>query len=481
MTYVQKDYNLPNIWYADLWPLSSPMMVIQSYEAAVESNNMAKHHRMGDGLDHIVGKQSMISINGTTWKRWRQIFNPGFSSAHLMSIVPIVLEDMLTFVDILEEHAQKREVFRLEEAATRLTVDVIGRVVLDIPFGTQRGDHELFDALVGQIRMTGLKTEWTISRIDPITQTKSWLNQRRMNKYIGKVLDERFSQHKPTEKKSRKKTIIDLALDSYIEETGTTKMDATFRESAISQIKSFLFAGHDTTATLIAYAIHLLSRSPDALRSIREEHDAVLGPDPLAASTAIRDEATLLSQLKYTHAVIKETLRLYPPANTLLRASEKGFFFKDAETGTVHDPEGFMIFPPTIHLQRAEEYWGPTANQFRPERWLPNSGYPVVPKAWRAFGDGNRNCIGQELAVIEAKITLSLVMRRFEFKATLEPEDLRHLENDGTVYSREKYGSKVKHADDDNQEFFQVLLTTGKPRQGLPMRVSRVNDETKEK
>lgn len=69
-------------------------------------------------------------MDGAEHKRWRTLFNPGFSSAHLMMLVDGIVDDSIVFMEILGKHAEKQDIFSLEEAATRVTVDIIGRVVL---------------------------------------------------------------------------------------------------------------------------------------------------------------------------------------------------------------------------------------------------------------------------------------------------------------------------------------------------------------
>ena len=108
-----------------------------------------------------------------------------------------------------------------------------------------------------------------------------WYNSRRMNRYISRVLDERYDN---IQDKARSKSIIDLALNAYhaqntSQENGT--MDNYFKELAMAQIKLFIFAGHDTTSISAVYTYHLLAKHPDALARIRAEHDSVLGSDSL--------------------------------------------------------------------------------------------------------------------------------------------------------------------------------------------------------
>lgn len=72
----------------------------------------------------------MLSLEGKEWRKWRGIFNPGFAQGHLMTLTGMIVDEAEVFCDILREHAEAKDVFRLEEVATRLTVDVIGHISL---------------------------------------------------------------------------------------------------------------------------------------------------------------------------------------------------------------------------------------------------------------------------------------------------------------------------------------------------------------
>lgn len=155
---------------------------------------------------------------------------------------------------------------------------------------------------------------------------RRWQHRRDMDAYISKVLDQRFATRHEREKR---KSVIDLALETYVKEQKNASvnqaksLDPTFKRIAVNQIKMFVFAGHDTTSATICYAYHLLSKSPEALAKIRAEHDAIFGKSVDEAGEKICGSPHLLNQLPYTVAVIKETLRLYPPASTL-RAGAAG-------------------------------------------------------------------------------------------------------------------------------------------------------------
>ncbi|KAK4889005.1 hypothetical protein LTR28_002838, partial [Elasticomyces elasticus] len=233
------------------------MLVIASPELAQQVSNWKKHQIVRDILPALTGYHNMIAMEGKEWKTWRSIFNPGFSVSNLMSLVPGIVEDALVFCDVLAEHAHKEDVFRLEEAATRLTIDIIGKVILDIKLDSQRGENELLDALRSQITWLFDDQEFNpFKRWRPFRPLAVWWYTRKMNQYIGKVLDKRFSSRGAAQHTDpKKRPVIDRALDAYLEQeiegTSSSKVlavDKTFRSYAIDQMKTFVFAGHDTTS-----------------------------------------------------------------------------------------------------------------------------------------------------------------------------------------------------------------------------------------
>ena len=85
---------------------------------------------LGTALSVITGGGDMLTSDGSQWKIWRSAFNPGFSVAHLMTMMPTIVDNVAIFAQNLQKHAINNELFRMEHHATRLTIDIIGRVVL---------------------------------------------------------------------------------------------------------------------------------------------------------------------------------------------------------------------------------------------------------------------------------------------------------------------------------------------------------------
>lgn len=226
------------------------------------------------------------------------------------------------------------------------------------------------------------------------------------------------------------KTINDLAVKAYRTEVqeqqqqtgnGATKqklrqIDPEFLETAIAQLKIFIFAGHDTTASTLSFAYSRLYRDAAALAAIRAEHDQVLGPDTSQALARLTETPSLLNQMPYTAGVVKEILRLYPPAATA-RAGGAGAFLTHPATGRALPTEGFLLWSSSWLLHRHPAHWA-RADEFVPERWLAREGDALHPRrnAWRPFELGPRNCVGQELAQLELRAILAMTLRDLDLE-----------------------------------------------------------------
>jgi Cytochrome P450 len=250
-----------------------------------------------------------------------------------------------------------------------------------------------------------------------------WLNGRRMDKYIGDELDKRFQEYKRNRVSPSSKSVIDLVLQAYFAEQPKNssdesfendKLDPRFREFAITQVRLFLFVGHDSMSSTICYAIHLLSTNPKALATIRDEHDSVFGRTLSDVPSLLKGQPQLLNALPYTTAVIKETLRMFPPGSGIRQGCAGVDLI--AKNGTRYPTANTLIWILHTAMHRAPEYWV-EPDAFLPERWLVGPDDRLYPQkgAWRPFEWGPRNCIGQSLAMMELRITLAMVAREFDF------------------------------------------------------------------
>jgi cytochrome P450 len=250
-----------------------------------------------------------------------------------------------------------------------------------------------------------------------------WNNQRIMRKEIGAELDKRFAEMQSQtadEKRSKPKTrsIVSLALANYVagvEQDDELPPFVNFKTQLTAQIVLFLLAGHETTSSTICLCYHSLFTHSDALARIRKEHEEVFGQERSTShiSSMITTQPELLNQLPYTLAVIRETLRLYPPASQI-RIGDANINLTD-DAGNVFPTAGAKVWVNHTAVHRNPKYW-PEPDTFIPERWLAKEGDPLYPVkgAWRPFEFGPRNCIGQTLALMEIKIVLLMTIREFD-------------------------------------------------------------------
>lgn len=287
-----------------------------------------------------------------------------------------------------------------------------------------------------------------------------------MDRYIGRQLDICFEAHQDFDRPAAKEassyqTVMDLALNKYAEGQLSTHaardMDAQFKSFAISQMKVFILAGHDTTSSTLCYIFYLLSCNPSALQRVQAEHDEAFGSDLTQMNDAISANPHLLNRLPFTLAVIKETLRLFPVASAT-RAGEPGFSL--TQDGHMYPTEGFTIWCTHQAMHREEMYW-PRQDSFIPERWLVSEDDPLHPVkgAWRPFEFGPRNCIGQELALLELKLVMVMTLRDFSITASYDACDDKDQHRKG---ARSVNGERA----------YQVLKGTTRPADGFPCRVA---------
>ncbi|MGW3054511.1 cytochrome P450 [Streptomyces goshikiensis] len=172
------------------------------------------------------------------------------------------------------------------------------------------------------------------------------------------------------------------------------------------QVLVFLLAGHETTATSLAFALHLLARHPEQQTRAREEISRVLGDrTPQAAD---------LDRLPYLTQVLKEAMRLYPAAPVIGRQA-----VADARVGGHTIPAGADVIVAPWVTHRHPGHW-PDPDRFDPDRFTPEAEAARPRYAWFPFGGGPRACIGQHFSMLESVIALAMILRAYEFEAVDE-------------------------------------------------------------
>ncbi|KAK3954784.1 cytochrome P450 [Pseudoneurospora amorphoporcata] len=256
-----------------------------------------------------------------------------------------------------------------------------------------------------------------------------------------------------TTKKTKSILSLSLSLSEKQEKSplGLPCLPPKILSTTTDALKTFLFAGHDTTAILIGWVLYYLSICPRAHSRVSSELDSIFGPSATPAEIRAQLSAPgeggpdKLNKMVYTHAVIKEALRLHPPAGTARRAEvgsgfvvsvgepsssssssagqEKGGQSQQGRGGAGRrggewNVDGMVLYNCATIIHRDPEVYGETKDEFWPERWLSEEDKDkgeIPAGAWRPFERGPRDCIGRDLAIIEAKVVVALVHGRYEF------------------------------------------------------------------
>ena len=214
---------------------------------------------------------------------------------------------------------------------------------------------------------------------------------------MEEYINDKLSSEKGTQKswKASSGDILDLAL------TDPDYGKSASKSELVDQLKTFFFAGHDTTASTISWSYYFLSHYPKELLRLRQELDDVFGANtpPSQVAKMIIEDPKVHTKLDFTLAVIKESLRLEPPAAPAREATAY-YHFTTRSGATIYPPEGAMVYTSAWMLHRNRDVWGIDAEEFKPERFMP--GHPI-PWGYIAFAKRPRDCIGSNLAYLEVR------------------------------------------------------------------------------
>ncbi|TMJ84449.1 MAG: cytochrome P450 [Alphaproteobacteria bacterium] len=336
---------------------------------------------------------------------------PNWSKAHNILLQPFGNRAMQSYhpsmVDIAEQLVKKWERLNADEEIdvvhdmTALTLDTIGLCGFDYRFNSfyRRDYHPFVESLVRSLE--------TIMMIRGLPLENLWMQKRRrdlasdvafMNKMVDEIVAER---RKNADAAGDKKDMLGAMMTGVDRSTGEQLDDVNIRY----QINTFLIAGHETTSGLLSCALYALLKHPDVLKKAYEEADRVLGPDINAKPTYQQ-----VTQLTYITQILKEALRMWPPAPAYGVSP-----LKDEMIGGKYSlKKNTFVTVLVLALHRDPTVWGPNPDAFDPENFSREAEAARPINAWKPFGNGQRACIGRGFAMHEAALATGMILQRFK-------------------------------------------------------------------
>jgi cytochrome P450 len=366
--------------------------------------------RMTRWLIPLVG-EGLLTSEDAYWRRQRKLAQPSFQHQQIERYGTVMVEH----TERMLESWREGEVRDPHEDLMRLTLGIVARTLFDAELS---GDAEVVGESLA-IVMNHFMSPWRyIPLVDylPIPSIRRyWGAIRRIDEIIYRIIRARREAGQDAG------DLVSRLLAARDDE-GQGMTDRQLRDEVVTLV----LAGHETTALALFYVFYLLDRSPRAQDCLSAELDATLGGRAPTAADVPR--------LKYTEWVVREAMRLYPPAWGIAREA-----LADCEIGGYDVPKGTQLFL-TQWLVHRDGRWFEDPEAFQPERW-DNDLVKRLPRcAYFPFGDGPRICVGNHFAIMEAVLILATIARRY--RLSVEPGQT--LELLPSITLRPKHGLRMR-------------------------------------
>src|ERR1700689_2908880 len=390
------------IFWLDM--MGSPIVIVSGHDLVDELSDEKRFDKAVRGpmrRMRAIGGDGLFTADTSepNWSKAHNILMQPFGNRAMQSYHP-------SMVDIAEQLVKKWERLNGDEEIdvvhdmTALTLDTIGLCGFDYRFNSfyRRDYHPFVASLVRSLE--------TIMLTRGLPLESLWMRNRKrdmagdvafMNGMVDEIVAER---RKDAEAAATKKDMLGAMMTGVDRATGEQLDDVNIRY----QINTFLIAGHETTSGLLSCALYALLKHPDVLKKAYEEVDRVLGPDIDAKPTYQQ-----VTQLTYITQILKEALRLWPPAPAY------GISPLADETigGKYRLRKNTFITVLVLALHRDPSVWGPNPDAFNPENFSREAEAKRPVNAWKPFGNGQRACIGRGFAMHEAALAIGMILQRF--------------------------------------------------------------------
>jgi cytochrome P450 len=368
-----------------LYLLSDPGLI--EYVLVENNRNFSKtrilkrnRRLLGDGL---------LTSEGEFWRRQRRLAQPAFHRKRVDAYGDV----MVAFAERSLEAWRDGQTLDVHEEMMHLTLEIVAKCLFDADVGARATD-------VGKAMKVALENFSSQRRLIRIPRRVPTLQNirfemaaRKLDEIVGTIIENR---RKSGEDRGDLLSMLMLAED----DSGERMTDKQLRD----EVMTLFLAGHETTANALCWTFWLLSLAPDAEAKLAEELERVLdGRSPTMSD---------LSNLPYVERVLKESMRLYPPAWVVGREA-----IGECEVGGYRMPAGTTALMSQWVMHRDPRYHE-APERFEPDRWTAEYAKALARFAYFPFGGGPRQCIGAGFAMVEACLILATVAQRYRMDLT---------------------------------------------------------------
>lgn len=330
----------------------------------------------------------LLTSEGEFWLRQRRLSQPAFHRERVSSYAAI----MTGYAEEMLASWQSGETRDIHAETMNLTLRIVVRALFNVEAEETIGISAALNALMRNA--SGVRM--LVPPAARYLPTPTMIEVRRAVKHLEQTVYRIIERRRADNRDSG--DLLSMLMQVQ-DEDGTHMTDKQLRD----EILTLMLAGHETTALALSWTWHLLAQHPQEEQKLHAELDAVLG----GRTPAFSD----LAALPYADAVIKESMRLYPPAWSLART-----VIADLDLGGYRIPAGANVVMSQWIMHRDARYFS-EPDKFNPERWLENNARKLPRFAYFPFGGGPRQCIGAAFAQMEAVILLATIAQRFQLRS----------------------------------------------------------------
>lgn len=347
--------------------------------------------------------EGLVSLRGDKWAHRRKVLTPAFHVDNLRLLLPSVGETVVDMVGkwrAMAAAASGEVEIDVSEWFQVVTEDAITRTAFGRSYEDGKDVFRLQTQLMAFASEAFRKVFIPGYRFLPTKKnTSSWKLDKEIRKNLATLIGRRQEAADDEKLGGCAKDLLGLMIGASKAKSPITVNDI------VEECKTFFFAGKQTTSNLLTWTTVVLAMHPEWQELARQEVLEVCGPRDIPS----REQ---LARLKTLGMILNETLRLYPPAVATVRRAKA-----DVQLGGFLIPRGTELLIPIMAVHHDARLWGPDATQFNPARFARGAAQAAKhPMAFIPFGMGARMCIGQNLALLEAKLAVAIILQRFDFR-----------------------------------------------------------------